>query len=144
MERAYLSSTDFGAGMMYACSVTSMMQPEVKAPELESIAEEHYLTRREQKEGALRRLKQAFDTNRRVRKDKILAQEGESLVKTIGRMVYVSACILFDGLVLTEIIVRLDRTVFAWFVFAVVLGFAIVVQRNQYDEWFAVDISQFE
>lgn len=119
-----------------------MMQPGVKAPELESIAEEHYLTRTEQREGALSRLKQASDSSRRARTDRILAQEGESLAKTLGRVAYVSACVLLDGLVLAEIVVAMGRTAFAWLVFGVVLGFAIVVQRRLYDEWFAVDISQ--
>jgi hypothetical protein len=110
----------------------------------DSLIGEHYLSKREQKENALWRIKHAADERRQDRMDRILSQEGESLAKTLGRVVYVSACILFDGLVLTEIIVRLDRTAFAWFVFAVVLGFAIVVQRNLYDEWFADDISQIE
>ena len=103
---------------------------------------EHYLTKREQKENALWRIKHAADERRQDRMDRILAQEGESLVKTLGRVVYVSACILFDGLVLTEIIVRLDSTAFAWAAFGVTLGFAVMVQRNLYDEWFAVDISR--
>ena len=105
---------------------------------------EHYLTKREQKENALWRIKHAADERRQDRMDRILAQEGESLVKTLGRVVYVSACILFDGLVLTEIIVRLDSTAFAWAAFGVTLGFAVMVQRNLYDEWFADDISQIE
>jgi len=105
---------------------------------------EHYLTKREQKENAFWRIKHAADERRQDRMDRILSQEGESLAKTLGRVVYVSACVLFDGLVLTEIIVRLDRTAFAWLVFAVALGFAIVVQRNLYDEWFDVDISEMD
>ena len=59
---------------------------------------EAFLSRGEQRQRALERIKAAADQRRHDRAQKILAQEGESLAITIGRVVYVSACMLFDGL----------------------------------------------
>ncbi len=110
-------------------------------PGIESLAQEEFLTKSEQRNLALKRLAQKADSRRRASRDRILAQEGESLFTTVGRVVYLSGCILFDGLVLTEIIVRLAGTVFAWSAFFVVLGCAIMIQRNLYAKWFALDLS---
>ena len=75
---------------------------------------------------------------------RILAQEGESLAITIGRVVYVSACMLFDGLILTEIIVYLGRTASAWAAFFLVLALAVKLQLSLYDRFFSVDITNLE
>mgnify|MGYP001604661537 CR=1 FL=1 len=103
---------------------------------------EDYLSRREQRMNALSRLKKVADDRRFERTQSILSQEGESLLKTVFRVFYLSACVLFDGLVLTEIIVIFDRTAFAWLIFIIALVVVVFFQRNLYDTWFSVDISQ--
>ena len=45
---------------------------------------------------------------------RVMAQEEESLLATLGRVAYISACIMFDGLILTEIPVRMGKTAFSW------------------------------
>ena len=73
-----------------------------------------------------------------------MAQEEESLLATLGRVTYISACILFDGLILTEIPVRMGKTAFSWIIFLILLWAAIRIQRRLYDNWFSVDISQID
>lgn len=105
---------------------------------------EAFLSRGEQRQRALERIKAAADQRRHDRAQKILAQEGESLAITIGRVVYVSACMLFDGLILTEIIVYLGRTASAWAAFFLVLALAVKLQMALYDRFFSVDITNLE
>ena len=62
----------------------------------------------------------------------------------MGRVTYISACILFDGLILTEIPVRMGKTAFSWIIFLILLWAAIRIQRRLYDNWFSVDISQID
>ena len=75
---------------------------------------------------------------------RVMAQEEESLLATLGRVTYISACILFDGLILTEIPVRMGKTAFSWIIFLILLWAAIRIQRRLYDNWFSVDISQID
>jgi len=51
---------------------------------------------------------------------------------------------LFDGLILTEIPVRMGKTAFSWILFLIILWAAIRIQRQLYDNWFAIDISQID
>jgi len=95
-------------------------------------------------EASFWRLKRASDEWRENRVKRVMAQENESLLTTLGRVVYISACILFDGLILTEIPVRLGRTTFSWLIFLLVLVGAVRIQRRLYQNWFAVDISQID
>jgi hypothetical protein len=99
---------------------------------------------REEREGALRRLKDAADSRREKRVKRVLAQEGEGLLVTVGRVFYLSCCVLFDGLILMEIPVRLGRTCWAWLLYLSVLSAVIGIQRHLYGLWFEVDISQID
>jgi hypothetical protein len=99
---------------------------------------------REEREAAIWRLKRAADRSRETRTKKILAQEGEGLLITFGRVVYLSACIMFDGLILLEIPIRSGRAVWAWVLYGILLGIAVVIQKSIYERWFDVDISQID
>ena len=103
-----------------------------------------FIDKSEEAEAAFWRLKRAADRWREDRIRGVLAQEGERLHITLGRVLYLIGCILFDGLILTEIPLRLGKTIAAWALFGVALGFAIMLQRRFYDDWFAVDISQID
>ena len=100
--------------------------------------------KKEEAEAAFWRLKKASDKSREERVKRVLAQEGEGLLTTLGRVVYISACMLFDGLVLIEIPVSMGRTLAAWSLYVVLLGVAIKLQRDLYGKWFDVDISQMD
>ena len=99
---------------------------------------------KEEPEAAFWRLKKASDKSREERVKRVLAQGGEGLLTTLGRVVYISACILFDGLVLTEIPVSMGKTIVAWSLYAVLLVAAIKLQYDLYGKWFDVDISQMD
>ena len=99
---------------------------------------------RDEKEGALQRLKDAADTRREERIKRVMAQEGEALLITVGRVLYLSSCILFDGLILVEIPVRMGRTLSAWLLYFALLSVVIGIQRHIYGLWFEVDISQID
>ena len=99
---------------------------------------------RKEAESSFWRLKKAADTSRENRVKRVLAQEEESLLSTLGRVTYISACILFDGLILTEIPVRMGKTAFSWIIFLIILWSAIRIQSKLYDKWFAIDISQID
>ena len=77
--------------------------------------------KKEEAEAAFWRLKKASDKSREERVKRVLAQEGEGLLTTLGRVVYISACMLFDGLVLIEIPVSMGRTLAAWSLYVVLL-----------------------
>ena len=100
--------------------------------------------KKEEAEAAFWRLKKASDKSREERVKRVLAQEGEGLLTTFGRVVYISACMLFDGLVLIEIPVSMGRTLAAWSLYVVLLVVAIKLQRDLYGKWFDVDISQMD
>jgi len=103
-----------------------------------------FYDRRKEAESSFWRLKKASDTSRENRVKTILAQEEESLLTTLGRVTYISVCILFDGLILTEIPVRMGKTAFSWIIFLIILWVAIRIQRQLYDNWLAIDISQID
>ena len=100
--------------------------------------------KKEEAEAAFWRLKKASDKSREERVKRVLAQEGEGLLTTLGRVVYISACMLFDGLVLIEIPVSMGRTLAAWSLYVVLLVVAIKLQRDLYGKWFDVDISEMD
>ena len=99
---------------------------------------------REEAESSFWRLKRASDEWRENRLKRVMAQEEEGLFTTLGRVTYISTCILFDGLVLSEIPVRMGRTSFSWLFYIFILVIAIRLQRRLYSDWFAVDISQID
>ena len=103
-----------------------------------------FIDKTEESEAAFWRLKRAADRRRENRIKSVLAQEGEPLLRTLGRSLYISGCILFDGLVLTEILFVTGKTVLSWAIFGTLLGFAIVFQKEIYDKWFSVDISEID
>ena len=82
--------------------------------------------------------------DREERVKRVLAQEGEGILTTLGRVVYISACILFDGVVLVQVPVSMGRTLAAWSLFVVLLAATIKLQRDLYEKWFDVDISQID
>ena len=99
---------------------------------------------KEEAEAAFWRLKKASDKSREERVKRVLAQEGEGLLTTLGRVVYISACMLFDGVLLLEVPVSMGRTLAAWSLYVVLLVVAIKLQRDLYEKWFDVDISQMD
>ena len=101
-----------------------------------SIESESFLAPVEHRERAFSRLKSAADKRREYRVNSILSQEGEGITKTLGRILFLSACIIFDGLILTEIIVYLGRTIIAWLLFGIILAAAIFLQSRLYSAWF--------
>ena len=103
-----------------------------------------FIDKDQEAEAAFWRLKRAADRWRENRVKRVMAQEEESLLATLGRVTYISACILFDGLILTEIPVRMGKTAFSWIIFLILLWAAIRIQRRLYDNWFSVDISQID
>jgi len=100
--------------------------------------------KKEEAEAAFWRLKKASDKSREERVKRVLAQESEGILTTLGRVVYISACILFDGLVLMEIPVSMGKTLVAWALYTVLLVAAIKLQYNLYAKWFDVDISEMD
>ncbi len=103
-----------------------------------------FIDKNAESEAAFWRLKRAADRRRENRIKSVLGQEGESLLRTLGRSLYISGCILFDGLVLTEILFVTGKTPLSWAIFGTLLGFAIVFQKEIYDKWFLVDISEID
>ena len=99
---------------------------------------------KEEAEAAFWRLKKASDKSREERVKRVLAQESEGVLTTLGRVVYISTCILFDGLVLMEIPVSMGKTLVAWSLYTVLLVAAIKLQYNLYEKWFDVDISEMD
>jgi len=99
---------------------------------------------KEEAEAAFWRLKKASDKSREERTKRVMAQEGEGLLTTLGRVTYISACIVFDGVFLMGIPVSMGRTLAAWSLYVVLLVAAIKLQRDLYDKWFDVDISEID
>ena len=99
---------------------------------------------RSERESSFRRLKRSSDRWRENRIKRVLAQEEETVLTTAGRMFYVTTCILFDGLVLTEIPVRLGKTPLSWMIFFLILVVVVRLQKRAYENWFAVDITQID
>jgi hypothetical protein len=100
--------------------------------------------KKEEAEAAFWRLKKASDKSREERVKRVLAQESEGILTTLGRVMYISTCILFDGLVLMEIPVSMGKTLVAWSLYTVLLVAAIKLQYNLYEKWFDVDISEMD
>ena len=110
----------------------------------ETISEDGvFIDKKEESEASFWRLKKAFDKWRENRVNAILAQEGESLWRTLGRPLFVSGCILFNGPVMLEIVRWGDRAARAWITYFVSLYFVIGLQRRTFDQIFSVDISQY-
>ena len=102
------------------------------------------LSKEEETEAAFWRLKRASDEWREDRVKRVLAQEGESPLRTLGRVLYVAVCVLFDGLILTEVPVRMGKTTFSWLLMTVLLVLIIKYQRDYYGIWFDVDTDKID
>jgi hypothetical protein len=100
--------------------------------------------KKEEAEAAFWRLKRASDEWREERVKRVLAQEDEGILTTLSRVVYISSCILFDGVVLAQVPVSMGRTLAAWSLFVILLVGTIKLQRDLYEKWFGVDISQID
>ena len=114
----------------------STSEVEIEAPE--------FIDKKEEAEAAFWRLKRAADLWRENRVKRVLAQEGESIFRTFGRVLYVIMCILFDGLILIELPIYMGRTSASWTIYILLLIFTVRLQYEYYKKWFDVDISQIE
>ena len=114
----------------------STSEVEIKPPE--------FIDKEEEAEAAFWRLKRAADLWRENRVKRILAQEGESIFRTLGRILYIISCIIFDGLILIELPIYMGRSAVAWTIYILLLIFAVRLQYEYYKKWFEVDISQIE
>ena len=103
-----------------------------------------FIDKEEEAEAAFWRLKRAADLWRENRVKRILAQEGESIFRTLGRVLYIISCIIFDGLILIELPIYMGRSAAAWTIYILLLIFAVRLQYEYYKKWFEVDISQVE
>ncbi len=103
-----------------------------------------FIDKKEEAEAAFWRLKRAADLWRENRVKRVLAQEGESIFRTLGRFLYVIICILFDGLILIELPIFFERSAVAWTLYILILIFAVKIQHEFYKKWFEVDISEIE
>ena len=115
---------------------SSTSEVEIEPPE--------FIDKREEAEAAFWRLKRAADLWRENRVKRVLAQEGESIFRTLGRVLYVITCILFDGLILIELPIYLQRTAVAWTLYILILIFAVRIRYQYYKKWLDVDISQIK
>jgi len=109
----------------------------------ETPRENEFIDMKGESEASFRRLKKAFDKWRENRVNGILAQEGESIWRTLGRPLFLSGCILFDGPVMLEIVRLGDRAAWSWIAYFAALYFVVSIQKKTYDQNFSVDISQF-
>ena len=114
----------------------STSEVEIKPPE--------FIDKEEEAEAAFWRLKRAADLWRENRVKRILAQEGESIFRTLGRILYIISCIIFDGLILIELPIYMGRSAAAWTIYILLLIFAVRLQYEYYKKWFEVDICQIE
>lgn len=103
-----------------------------------------FIDKEQEAEAAFWRLKRSADKWRENRVKRVLAQEGEGIFMTLGRVVYAVICILFDGLVLVELPIMMGRTAAAWTLYLVLLAIVVKVQYDYYQKWFSVDISQID
>ena len=103
-----------------------------------------FIDKEKEAEAAFWRLKRAADLWRENRVKRILAQEGESIFRTLGRVLYIISCIIFDGLILIELPIYMGRSAAAWTIYILLLIFAVRLQYEYYKKWFEVDISQIE
>ncbi|MBT3356779.1 MAG: hypothetical protein HN534_06635 [Euryarchaeota archaeon] len=105
----------------------------------DGLEEDLFIDNRKDSESAFWRIKNAADAQRDERVHRILAQEGESFWLTLGRPLYISICILFDFLILSEIIFLFENYYVGLILFALVLGFVMTVQKRFYDDKFKLD-----
>jgi len=103
-----------------------------------------FIDKNQEAEAAFWRLKKAADRWRENRVKRVLAQEGESISLTIGRVVYAVLCILFDGLIMIELPILMGRTAAAWSLYLILLIIIVRVQYDYYQKWFSVDITQID
>jgi len=103
-----------------------------------------FIDKEQEAEAAFWRLKRAADKWRENRVKRVMAQEGESIFLTLGRVVYAVLCIIFDGLILVELPIMMGRTAASWALYIVLLILFVRVQYDFYQKWFSVDISQID
>ena len=103
-----------------------------------------FIDNEQEAEAAFWRLKRSADKWRENRVKRVLAQEGEGIFMTLGRVVYAVTCILFDGLVLVELPIMMGRTAAAWTLYLVLLAIVVKIQFDYYQKWFSVDVSQID
>ena len=103
-----------------------------------------FIDKEKEAEAAFWRLKRAADLWRENRVKRILAQEGESIFRTLGRVLYIISCIIFDGLILIELPIYMGRSAAAWTIYILLLIFAVRLQYQYYKKWFEADNSQIE
>ena len=103
-----------------------------------------FIDKQQESEAAFWRIKKAMDDWRDDRIKRVMAQEGESIFRTLGRVLYIISCIIFDGLILIELPIYMGRSAAAWTIYILLVIFAVRLQYEYYKKWFDVDISQIE
>ena len=103
-----------------------------------------FIDKEEEAEAAFWRFKRAADAWREKRVKRVLAQERESVFRTVGRVVYVRLCIIFDVLILIVLPILMGRSAVAWTLYIILLIFVVRLQNDFYKKRFEVDISQIE
>jgi hypothetical protein len=68
-----------------------------------------FIDKQQESEAAFWRIKKAMDDWRDNRIKRVMAQEGESIFRTLGRVLYIISCIIFDGLILIELPINITR-----------------------------------
>ena len=124
----------------YGVTMTIEEAPGGEVPE-EPLA---FIDKDQESEAAFWRLKRAADRWRENRVKRVLAQEGESISLTFGRILYAVLCIIFDGLILVELPILMGRSAAAWTLYIIILVLVVRVQYDYYQKWFSVDISQVD
>ena len=71
----------------------------------------------------------------RWRRNGLLMTSKLSMRHLLLRTIYLTACILADGVILPVIIIAMNRTAVSYLVFIVALGFAIFLQSRFYLKW---------
>lgn len=87
-------------------------------------------------ENAILRLKKIADENRERRISSIIESADQPFYVEVLRILYLTICILFDGILLLEIPIELGRTVTSWVVFCIILYIAINLQARVYRIFF--------
>lgn len=98
-----------------------------------------WVERSEGQKSALARVIDRSIDRRRKRVAGILAQEAEPWSVLFKRVGYIVLCILFDGLVLTEIPIQLGGEIGDWVFYLILLFFVLRWQRELYESWYSQD-----
>lgn len=91
--------------------------------------------KREERESGTRDVLSRARARQASRHARIAAQEGEPLWRTLLRVLYLTACVVVDGVVLLEL-VRLVPGALGWGLYLLALVLAVPLQVKGYRRWF--------